>query len=1209
MFREFFRTIWMALAQLITQIGIWLFPPRPRVSGFEPSGGWGGTTIVIRGAHFDPERDGNQVSVGGQRALVIEAAAERLRVVAHRDTTTGPVEVTVGGRIGSSAREFTVLSHPDQGDITQAGPPRCFTGPQPGTPRPRGLGQRILGILVYPADQDPGTPAERAAKRDEQISQFDRTDRFYREASYGATSFDFEVTEWLGLPEDRDFYFWQADDIVRARRALYRQTRLGIAVSDSSVFLAHRAAGLAVIDATDPERLSLEGSHRFLLPATAVRLTAGRAYVGLGSGHPTEAGTGAVEILDVTDRQAPAPVGAVAVPGWVTDLDLSGDLAIVYVAAERQGLLLVDATSLDLIGSVSRNELAGWAMGVRVSEGHAYVAAGEAGLVIVRNPGFFPANPTVVGHLAFGNHWALAVAVSGTTAYVATDGDGVQIVDVTDPEAPVLLGTERTALRPAGLAASGTQLYVAGADQGLVILDVSDPRAPVELGHLDVAPAFNVTVAGTTAFVATGGGTVRVVDVGDPAAPRSQDSYNAAPDVNVDLASWRSQLDAAVDGEDLGQRLDAFLAHSFRAAQDAGFDLTQFEGYVICQHGPFLRGQSWSDTGIQRFGDIDISFGGTKGIIYLAHEATWSRRAHEIGHWLGLADIYQESDADGNLTLGTAGAWDVMGATDRGALFSGYNLHDKLGYYTAVAEPPDDPRNKVATRAWTLGAEPVDESFEIVAHGLTEDPPGTGRVHLLRLQVAEGLLYFVEVRQRPSLLGNPVIFDAAIPVQIDAAHPWQGGVIVTKVLDHNTHANMRERTITLLDDRVLDEGDEVVDAARRLRISVEERTSDWPLTYRVRLEWNQPVGDDPEGRFDLHITPWNTDHWETVDIWVDSRRNNPADTAVFEFHQRDPDDETIPRRNGDRPWVGHANTIFARVRNAGMDPAENVFVSFYTNSPPGIGDNGSWVPRETRRVEMLAAEGNAVVSTTWIPREDEHTCLKVEIAAQIGEVSVGNNVAQENVFAFDSAASSSHQPVEFSAAVRNPYPRWRLVHLQVRGLPAGWSAVIDHGWVWVPPRGEKPLRVVIWTVRGTPDAGTAQLVPPVAEVRVEGWTTQMHRMLPIGGLLVIIKANQKVEVDWEVVASPAGGPLVVSGCLRPPLADVPITVEVTDPGGNVRLLHTQTDGQGCFRTDRVRRRAPYVPQSDGDYQIQIFVTAGGEAAETESERRSFPVRR
>ena len=65
------------------------------------------------------------------------------------------------------------------------------------------------------------------------------------------------------------------------------------------------------------------------------------------------------------------------------------------------------------------------------------------------------------------------------------------------------------------------------------------------------------------------------------------------------------------------------------------------------------------------------------------------------------------------------------------------------------------------------------------------------------------------------------------------------------------------------------------------------------------------------------------------------------------------------------------------------------------------------------------------------------------------------------------------------------------------------------------------------------------------------------------------------------------------GCLTPPLAAVPITVEVTDEGGRSRLFHTVTDADGCYDLKRERVQLP-----PGKHRVQVFVTAGGDAAES-----------
>jgi hypothetical protein len=1181
--------------------------PTPIITNFNPISGWSGTIVEIYGYNFDANRDRNVVQVGGHRALILEAATDRLRVVTDENTITGPIEVIVAGKTGASSDEFNVLSHPDQDDISQHGPPIKYTGPQSGTPSPKAKNQKILSILVYPKDYDPGTPVQRTIKRNDQISLFKHVNRFYEEASYEQCSFDFKVTDWLKLDHDFGFYFWNNDDVIKARSSLYHVTRLGIAASGTLAYLAHREAGLAIIDVSNPLSLSMKGKFSFFShEATAVRVAGSRAYVGVGMDG--------IHVLDVTSPAAPSELARVPISGWVADLDLLS--TYVYVAASEQGLRVVNTVTSTEIAHIilpnpRRTSSPGWAMGVRVSGTHAYIAAGQGGLVIVdiRNP----STPKIVGRLEFESWWAVAVDVNGTTAYIATDGAGTKIVDVSNPAAPTLQSTERTVLRPRGLSVNVNRLYVAAADKGLRIVDVSNPKSPAELGHLDLNPAFNVMVSGNTAYVALGQGKITLVNVSNAAKPVAQGSYNAAPFRSTQLDFWREKLDTASNGQGLIKKSDAFLTDSFKAAQVAGFNLEEYEGFIFIQHGPGLRGQSWTDTGVPPYNDTHITFSGTKGLIYLASDALWGRRAHEMGHWFGLGDIYEEYYADGTYILGSGAPWDMMGNHDGnlspadgyGPIFSGFHMADKLYYYDRYHHP-DAPLPDVASREWTMDAAPVDEPFEIMAHDRTRDI--APKVHLLSLKVAEGLYYFVEVRQRPGG-PSPVIFDKSIPVPTDAAHPWHGGVIVTKVLVNNNHANMRERYITLLEKRVLQVTDEIVDAARRLRIIVEARTNDRPLTYRVRLQWNQPVKDaGPAGKFDLHITPWTNDNWASIDIWVNSPRNDPGSTPLYEFHQKSPDDPTIPQLTGDRPWVNHENFIFARIRNSGVVEAHNVSVSFYTNSPPGIGDNGSWVLRENKQIDIISPKppGNEVIrQALWMPDKGEHTCLKVEIAAQIGEVTVANNLAQENVFVFDSPSSSSHVPVEFDTVVRNPYPQWKLVYLQVHGLPDGWFAVIDHSWVWVGPRGEKALKVIIWTVKDTPEAGNRPFILDQAHVRIEGWTTQMHRLLPIGGLMAIVKANHKVNIDLDIVQTSVGMPLIVNGCLKPPLANVPITVEVTDPEGKKDLLHVRSDNQGCFQTDRVLDREAHIVHLNGKYQVQVFVSGDGSAAETESDVMSF----
>jgi len=193
-------------------------------------------------------------------------------------------------------------------------------------------------------------------------------------------------------------------------------------------------------------------------------------------------------------------------------------------------------------------------------------------------------------------------------------------------------------------------------------------------------------------------------------------------------------------------------------------------------------------------------------------------------------------------------------------------------------------------------------------------------------------------------------------------------------------------------------------------------------------------------------------------MWIDSPRNNPASGPEYEFFEGN--DKTKPRLNGDRPWVHRRNNIYARIRNTGPQSVSDVYATCYVNSPPGIGDNGQWATLATKHIPSIDGHNERTVDFEWAPSESKHTCLKVAIMPKIGEIETENNMAQENVGVFDSAAASSHQPIVLEAEVRSPFVIWRKVDLIVRGLPLGWHAEVDKSWLWLEGHGSAPIKYI-----------------------------------------------------------------------------------------------------------------------------------------------------
>jgi hypothetical protein len=110
------------------------------------------------------------------------------------------------------------------------------------------------------------------------------------------------------------------------------------------------------------------------------------------------------------------------------------------------------------------------------------------------------------------------VAVSGAYAYVADLESGLQVIEITNPESPQIVGGVETNYAW-GVAVSGTHAYIADGYVGIKVIDIADPASPRIVSSLDTGFAVSVAVSGFFACVACYDW-LRVVDITDPEHPR-----------------------------------------------------------------------------------------------------------------------------------------------------------------------------------------------------------------------------------------------------------------------------------------------------------------------------------------------------------------------------------------------------------------------------------------------------------------------------------------------------------------------------------------------------------------------------------------------------------------------------------------------------------------------------------------------------------------
>lgn len=721
-----------------------------------------------------------------------------------------------------------------------------------------------------------------------------------------------------------------------------------------------------------------------------------------------------------------------------------------------------------------------------------------------------------------------------------------------------------------------------------------------------------------------------------------QASFNAL-DVQADITTgWSTllkdkayYLDLSIDNIKQSV-IPQLVAEAAQAAVNDGRNLDNYGmmAVVVFLNGQFIR--AWGGFSQQNFSYVDSSSSININIVanhqvnlLTIHEsANWGRFAHETGHNLVSAPSFQAGSI-GTATLGedvyssdlidpseaTATRFEMMGDHDHHPLFSAYHM-DKLGYYSGP---------NIVDLQWDRNA--FSRDIDVVAHGLTKNAV-VGRCHLVRIRVTDGLFYYIEVRQQPGVTAQN--FDEDIPIGIA---PNQGGAVVTKILMGTMNNNQQTRFITLLHDPVvLKQGDRAVDPARDLTITVlNDGVVSRPLVCKLRVAWAQGIANDPNGAFDLSIEPWNG-NFETPDIWIDR--------PPFGIFDNPTDAQGRPTGNGDKPQPNKINKFTARVHNQGTVDVNNVDVTFYTVSPPGVGDNGNWTPLRTDRIATIGNNSFQDIATNWVPTVGNHTCLRAFIGQQLGEITGSNNWAQENVFDF-TAAASIPEPQVIEVAIRNPKKSKSLVYVVVQNVPSGYVVQFPNQWLMIEALGERILEMVVIPrldydtyvaaeCEGYNEARTKRQ----ASVRMVGFVPREYdneltvgqpvgsRMFHIGGILANVRPKKHSDIKLSENKEYDSNDLFagVTGRVLPPQANERVTVYITAPNNGQWALEVTTGVQGNFQavfdltTKPTLNKLPWqvnnghipdapskeIELASGTYKAQAFIVNSPNSAEAES---------
>lgn len=228
-------------------------------------------------------------------------------------------------------------------------------------------------------------------------------------------------------------------------------------VADGFTAYASGGGKLNVISLADPAAPYVIGSCKLPGSPASLAVADGRIYAACS--------TEGLKVIDVTEPQHPQVLSSHSTPSPATSVAVSGDQAFVTTTG---GSFLIyslkpngqDKPKLKLVGMC---ELGTPSWSVTLSGTLAYVAAGEAGLLVVDIAK--PKAPQIVGTCDLPG-CARAVAISGGLAHVAADEAGLQVVSVTNPTAPRLIESCGTPGACLDVAVSGAYAFLADRNFG-----------------------------------------------------------------------------------------------------------------------------------------------------------------------------------------------------------------------------------------------------------------------------------------------------------------------------------------------------------------------------------------------------------------------------------------------------------------------------------------------------------------------------------------------------------------------------------------------------------------------------------------------------------------------------------------------------------------------------------------------------------------------
>jgi hypothetical protein len=255
---------------------------------------------------------------------------------------------------------------------------------------------------------------------------------------------------------------------------------------------------LRIVDITDPRAPKVLGSHTFPEKIWGLQIAEPLVYVaadffGLG-------------ILDVSDPSAPKLRGSLKTPGQAKSVVVAGHKAA--VADHMSGVDFIDTSNADKPTLLGSFYLEGYAREVALSGSFAYAVDAPFGVYAfdMTKPGALEPISSQQTAQSPGSIVVSPETPGGPKLAVLVGAGSLQIYDLSKPAEPARVTAFKTPSgRPLRAALHGSRVFVADSREGLQVVDLSNPKAPRLVGsHQTTAPARDVAVTDSHVFVVVG---------------------------------------------------------------------------------------------------------------------------------------------------------------------------------------------------------------------------------------------------------------------------------------------------------------------------------------------------------------------------------------------------------------------------------------------------------------------------------------------------------------------------------------------------------------------------------------------------------------------------------------------------------------------------------------------------------------------------------